>query len=49
MLLVLAAAATLAWWSPQIGWVRSSLLSIAVLHVAVRLRGAVRRRRRPTA
>ncbi|MFD0025317.1 DUF4034 domain-containing protein [Streptomyces sp. NPDC058382] len=49
MLLVLAPAAVFAWWSPQIGWFRSTLLSGAALHVAVVLTGAVRRRGRSTA
>ncbi|MFF1925171.1 hypothetical protein ACFVW8_31950 [Streptomyces sp. NPDC058221] len=49
MLLVLVPAAVFAWWSPGIGWFRSTLLSGAALHVATVLTGAVRRRRRMTA
>lgn len=48
-LLVLAPAAAFAWWSPQIGWFRSSLLSGAALYVAAGLTAAVRRRERSTA
>lgn len=44
MLLVLAPAAAFAWWSPQIGWFRSSLLSGAALYAAGSLSGALRRR-----
>ncbi|MEU8503568.1 hypothetical protein AB0C40_02330 [Streptomyces brevispora] len=49
MLLVLAPAAVLAWWNPQIGWFRSLLLSGAAVHVAASLTGSLLRRRRATA
>ncbi|MEW1688856.1 DUF4034 domain-containing protein [Streptomyces sp. NPDC091265] len=46
-LLVLAPATALAWWSPQVGWLRSSMLSAAALYLVAELTAAVRRRGHP--
>lgn len=45
-LVAVGAAAVLAWWSPRVGWFRSSLLSGAALYLAGVLMAALRRRRR---
>lgn len=37
-----------AWWSPDIGWFRASLSTIATCYIAAQLTGAWRRRRRLT-
>ncbi|MEU8697284.1 hypothetical protein AB0C61_06290 [Streptomyces sp. NPDC048680] len=49
VLLVLTQAAAFAWWSPQTGRLRASVLSAAALYAAASLTGAVRRRRRSPA
>ncbi|MER7725460.1 hypothetical protein [Streptomyces sp. NPDC096323] len=43
-LVLVGAAAVFSWWSPQIGWFRSSLLSCAALYLAGSLTNALRRR-----
>ncbi|MFE9781234.1 hypothetical protein ACFYPA_24110 [Streptomyces sp. NPDC005775] len=45
-LVAVGVAAVFAWWSPRIGWFRSSLLSGAALYLAGSLTTALRRRRR---
>ncbi|WP_406453722.1 hypothetical protein OG782_22720 [Streptomyces sp. NBC_00876] len=46
VLVVLGAAAAYAWWSPQIGWVRSSVLTCAAAYPAGALTAALLRRKR---
>ncbi|MEV2244775.1 DUF4034 domain-containing protein [Streptomyces sp. NPDC049970] len=43
-LLFFTAAAAFAWWTPDIGWFRSSVSSALAVHFALRLVRAVRRR-----
>lgn len=47
-LVAVGAAALFAWWSPHVGWFRSSLLSGAALYLAGSLTTALRRRGRAT-
>lgn len=47
-LVAVGAAAVLAWWSPRIGWFRSSLLSGAALYLAGALTAELRHSRRTT-
>ncbi|WP_285564867.1 hypothetical protein [Streptomyces sp. RTGN2] len=49
LLAVIGAAAVYAWWSPRVGWFRSSVLSGAALYLAGVLTHAVRRRGRSAA